>query len=206
MSFYERHILPWVLDCACGVAPVTGQRRKVVPLARGRVLEVGIGSGLNLAHYDPSKITSLIGLDPGAELISMARRRAAKTSLPIEFLQLEGESIPLDDESVDTVVVTYTLCSIPGVEQALGQMRCVLKRDGSLLFCEHGLAPDAGVVKWQRRMEPLWGRLAGGCHLTRDIPALLRGAGFAVELSETAYLKGAPRFAGYHYIGAAHTR
>lgn len=206
MSFYERHILPWVLDCACGVAPVTEQRRKVVPLARGRVLEVGIGSGLNLAHYDPSKITSLIGLDPGAELISMARRRAARTSLPIEFLQLEGESIPLDDQSVDTIVVTYTLCSIPGVEQALGQMRRVLKRDGSLLFCEHGLAPDAGVVKWQRRMEPLWGRLAGGCHLTRDIPALLRGAGFAVELSETAYLKGAPRFAGYHYIGAAHTR
>ncbi len=206
MSFYDRHILPWVLDCACGVAPVTEQRRKVVPLARGRVLEVGIGSGLNLAHYDPSRITSLIGLDPGAELITMARRRAAKTSLPIEFLQLEGESIPLDDESVDTIVVTYTLCSIPGVEQALGQMRRVLKRDGTLLFCEHGLAPDAGVVKWQRRMEPLWGRLAGGCHLMRDIPALLRGAGFAVELSETAYLKGAPRFAGYHYIGAAHTR
>lgn len=206
MSFYERHILPLVLDCACGVAPVTGQRRKVVPLARGRVLEVGIGSGLNLAHYDPSKITSLIGLDPGAELITMARRRAAKTRLPIEFLQLEGESIPLDDQSVDTIVVTYTLCSIPGVEQALGQMRRVLKRDGSLLFCEHGLAPDAGVVRWQRRIEPLWGRLAGGCHLTRDVPALLRGAGFAVELTETAYLKGAPRFAGYHYIGAAHTR
>jgi SAM-dependent methyltransferase len=121
----------------------------------------------------------------------------------VEFLELEGESIPLDDESVDTVLVTYTLCSIPDVERALGQMRRVLKPDGTLLFCEHGLAPDPGVVRWQKRIEPLWGKLAGGCHLTRDVPALLRGTGFAVELSEATYLKGGPKFATYHYIGAA---
>jgi ubiquinone/menaquinone biosynthesis C-methylase UbiE len=172
-------------------------------LASGRVLEVGIGSGLNLAHYDPHKVATIVGLDPGTELLVMARQRAAKTRIPVEFLELEGESIPLEDESVDTVVVTYTLCSIPGVDQALEQMRRVLKPDGVLLFCEHGLAPDSSVARWQQRIEPLWGRLFGGCHLSRDVPGLLRGAGFAVELFETAYLKGAPRFAGYHYVGAA---
>lgn len=203
MGFYDRHILPHVLDCVCGLPQVTGQRRKVVPLARGRVLEVGIGSGLNLAHYDRSRVTSLIGLDPGSELVAIARRRARQAKMAVEFLELEGESIPLDNESVDTVVVTYTLCSIPDVERALGQMRRVLKRDGTLLFCEHGLAPDPGVVRWQRRIEPLWGKLAGGCHLTRDVPALLRATGFNVELSEAAYLKGGPKFATYHYLGAA---
>lgn len=203
MGFYDRHILPHVLDCVCGLAPVTAQRRKVVPLARGRVLEVGIGSGLNLAHYDRSRVTSLIGLDPGSELVAIARRRAQRAQMPVEFLELEGESIPLENESVDTVVVTYTLCSIPDVERALSQMRRVLKRDGTLLFCEHGLAPDPGVVRWQKRLEPLWSKLAGGCHLARDVPGLLRGAGFTVALSETAYLKGGPKFASYHYLGAA---
>jgi len=203
MSFYEHRVLPHLLDCACGLAPVTKQRLKVVPLARGRVLEVGIGSGLNLAHYDPQKVTTVIGVDPGAELIEMAQRRARKSRVSVEFLEGEGETIPLEDESVDTVLVTYTLCTIPGVERALQQMRRVLKRDGTLLFCEHGLAPDASVARWQQRIEPLWGRLFGGCHLSRDVPALLRGAGFSVELFETAYLKGAPRFAGYHYVGAA---
>lgn len=203
MSFYDHYVLPRLLDCACGLAPVTKQRLKVVPLAQGRVLEVGIGSGLNLAHYDPHKVTTVIGVDPGAELIEMALRRARKARVTVEFLEGEGESIPLEDGSVDTVLVTYTLCTIPGVERALEHMRRVLKRDGTLLFCEHGIAPDAGVARWQQRIEPLWGRLFGGCHLSRDVPDLLRSAGFAVELFETAYLKGAPRFAGYHYIGAA---
>lgn len=203
MSFYEHRILPHVLDCACGLAPVTKQRLKVVPLARGRVLEVGIGSGLNLAHYDPQKVTTVIGVDPGAELIEMAQRRAGKSRVTVEFLEGEGETIALEDESVDTVLVTYTLCTIPGVERALEQMRRVLKRDGTLLFREHGMAPDAGVARWQQRIEPLWGRLFGGCHLSRDVPGLLRGAGFAVDLIESAYLREAPRFAGYHYIGTA---
>jgi len=203
MSFYDRHILPRLLDCACGLGPVTKQRRKVVPLATGRVLEIGIGSGLNLAHYDPARVSTIIGLDPGAELLDRARRRAARVPVPVEFLTCEGESIPLDDESIDTVVVTYTLCSIPGVDQALAEMRRVLRPGGRLLFCEHGLAPDARVANFQRRIEPLWGRLAGGCHLTRNVPALLRAAEFAVELTESAYVKGVPRFAGYHFIGLA---
>jgi ubiquinone/menaquinone biosynthesis C-methylase UbiE len=206
MGFYDRHVLPHLLDCACGLALVTGQRRKIVPLARGRVLEVGIGSGLNLAHYDPQKVTTVVGLDPGAALLAMARRRAAAAAFPVEFVELAGESMLLDNASFDTIVVTYTLCSIPGVELALAQMRRVLKRDGELLFCEHGLAPDAGVARWQRRIDPLWGRIAGGCHLSRDIPALLRLNGFDVELAESDYLKGAPRFAGFHYVGTARPR
>lgn len=206
MGFYDRFILPRILDGACGVAPVTAQRRKVVPLAQGRVLEVGVGSGLNLPHYDVERVTRVIGLDPGARLIAMARRRARNTRIPVEFLEADGESIPLDNASVDTVVMTYTMCTIPDVAQALEQVRRVLKPQGALLFCEHGLAPDSGVARWQRRLDPLWGALAGGCHLSRDVPGLLRSAGFAVELTETAYLHGAPRFAGYHYLGSARRR
>ncbi len=203
MNFYNRHILPRLVDCACGFGSVTRQRRKVVPLATGRVLEIGVGSGLNLRHYDPGKVSAIVGLDPDDALLAMARRRTAGIPIAVKFLACGAESIPLDDASVDTVVVTYTLCSIPGVDQALRQIRRVLAPGGRVLFCEHGLAPDAGVAALQRRLQPLWGRLAGGCHLARDIPGLLRAAGFTVELTESDYLRGAPRFAGYHFIGAA---
>ncbi len=190
----------------CGMPMVTTKRRRVVPLAEGRVLEVGIGSGLNLPHYDPARVTRVIGLDPGEALLATARRRSARSPVPVEFLALEGENIPLESGSVDTVVVTYTLCTIPGVEQALDGMRRVLRPGGRLLFCEHGLAPDAGVARWQQRLDPMWGRLAGGCHLTRDTGALLAKAGFAVDWIERAYARGAPRFAGWHNIGIAEPR
>lgn len=206
MGFYDRHVLPRVLDAVCGMPMVTAKRRRVVPLAEGRVLEVGIGSGLNLPHYDPARVTQVIGLDPGEALLATARRRSARSPVPVEFLALEGENIPLEAGSVDTVVVTYTLCTIPGVAQALDGMRRVLKPSGRLLFCEHGLAPDAGVARWQQRLDPLWGRLAGGCHLTRDTGALLAQAGFAVDWIEQAYARGAPRFAGWHNIGVATPR
>jgi len=206
VGFYDRHVLPRVLDAACGMSVVTAQRRKVVPLAQGVVLEVGMGSGLNLSHYDQARVSRVIGLDPGEALLATARRRAAAGTLPVEFIPTGGEHIALDAASVDTVVVTYTLCTIPGVAQALEGMRRVLKPGGRLLFCEHGLAPDAGVAAWQRRVQPLWGRLAGGCHLTRDAGALLEGAGFAVHWIERAYARGAPRFAGWHFIGTATPR
>jgi ubiquinone/menaquinone biosynthesis C-methylase UbiE len=206
MGFYDRHVLPHVLDLVCGMPMVTAKRRRVVPLAEGRVLEVGIGSGLNLPHYDRARVQRVIGLDPGEALLATARRRSASSPVPVEFLALEGEHIPLDAGSIDTVVVTYTLCTIPGVEQALEGMRRVLRPGGRLLFCEHGLAPDAGVVRWQRRLDPLWGRMAGGCHLTRDTGALLARAGFAVDWIEQAYARGAPRFAGWHNIGIATPR
>jgi ubiquinone/menaquinone biosynthesis C-methylase UbiE len=206
VGFYDRHVLPLVLDAVCGMPMVTAKRRRVVPLAEGRVLEVGIGSGLNLPHYDPARVQRVIGLDPGEALLATARRRSARSPVPVEFLALQGENIPLESGSVDTVVVTYTLCTIPGVELALEGMRRVLRPGGRLLFCEHGLAPDAGVARWQQRLDPLWGRLAGGCHLTRDTAALLAQAGFAADWIERAYARGAPRFAGWHNIGIAEPR
>lgn len=203
MGFYDRFILPRLIDCACGASMVTQQRLKVVPQAQGVVLEVGIGSGLNLPHYDRNKVTELIGIDPGEDIVKIARKRAAAASMDVRFILLEGESIPLEAKSVDTVVVTYTLCSIPGVLQALEGMRKVIKPGGRLLFCEHGLAPDENVARTQRRLSGLWKVIAGGCHLNRDIPAELENGGFRVNHLERYYVKGAPRFAGYHYVGSA---
>lgn len=190
MGFYEKHILPWGLHFACGVKPVRYQRRKVIPLARGRVLEVGIGSGLNLAFYDADKVERVIGLDPSAEMRRIAEKAVGKVAFPVEFIGLSGEAIPLEKASVDTVVVTYTLCTIPDAGAALKEMRRVLKLGGELVFTEHGLAPDAKVRRVQKRIEPVWKRLAGGCHLTRSIPDLIRAGGFRITSMETMYIPG----------------
>ncbi len=203
MGLYDRYILPRVLDLACGTKPVRRQRQKVVPLAEGRVLEIGIGSGLNLPFYDAAKIETVIGLDPAEEMLSMAKRRSGGLPFAVEYLALEGERIPLEAESVDTVLVTYTLCTIPDAVAALEGMRRVLKGSGRLIFCEHGRAPDAAVRRWQDRLNPLWGRIGGGCNLNRDIPALIEAAGFRVEHLDHMYLPGTPRFAGFNYWGSA---
>jgi SAM-dependent methyltransferase len=205
MGFYDRHILPHVIDLACGAKPIGYQRRKVVPHAHGRVLEVGIGSGLNLPFYDPAKVEKLWGLEPAPEIRRMAERAAQGAPFPVEFIGLPGETIPLDDASVDTVVITYTLCTIPDAVAALGQMRRVLKPGGRLLFSEHGRAPDAAVRRWQDRLTPLWKRIGGGCHLNRDIPALLDEGGFAVDRLETMYVPG-PRPMTFTYWGVAAPR
>ena len=203
MSFYENHILPKVLNFACGLKVVRDQRAKVVPLAEGRVLEIGIGTGLNLPYYDPGKVERVIGLDPAKAMLDYAKRRAERVAFDVEHLALEGERIPLDDETVDTVLVTYTLCTIPDVMTALGGMRRVLKPSGRLIFCEHGKAPTPSTQKWQRRINPAWGRVFGGCRLDRDIPSLLEGAGFAFESLESMYLPGGPRIASFNYWGTA---
>ncbi|MHA1569123.1 MAG: class I SAM-dependent methyltransferase [Alphaproteobacteria bacterium] len=203
MGFYNKHILPRLVDFGCGTSPVRRQRAKIVPRAEGRVLEIGLGSGLNLAHYDAARVERVIGLEPAGEMLARARKRIAEAPFAVECLELEGENIPLERASVDTVLVTYTLCTIPGVEAALGQMRRVLRPGGRLLFCEHGVAPDESVRRWQRRIGPPWRRAFGGCRLDRDIPALLRGAGFEIEDMETMYLPNSPRFAGFNYWGAA---
>jgi len=203
MGFYERHILPFVLGAAMGAKPITYQRKKVVPRAEGRVLEVGFGAGHNLPFYDPAKVTHLWALEPSLEYRARAAERIAKNTIPIEFLDLPGEQIPLDDESADTVLITYTMCTIPDVVAALGQMRRVLKPQGKMIFCEHGKAPDANVEKWQRRIEPFWKKIGGGCHLTRAIPALVTETGFKIDDLDTMYLPGSPRFAGFNYWGAA---
>ncbi len=203
MGLYSRYLLPPLLDCACSASLVTAQRLRVVPQAQGRVLDCGIGSGLNLPFYDPARVTEVVGIDPNARLLAYARQRARALPFTVDLREGDAEQPDLPSASFDTIVVTYTLCSIPGVQRALGELRRVLKPAGRLLFCEHGRAPDASVRRWQERLSPLWLRLAGGCHLARDVPDLLRGAGFRIERLEQYYVRPAPRFVAFHSIGAA---
>lgn len=202
MGLYDRHVLPKLLDFAMRQKPIMMQREKVVPQAAGRVLEIGIGSGLNLAFYDRGRVAKLWGLDPSEELRRIARVRAEAAGIEVEFLGLPGEQIPLDAGSVDTVVSTYTMCTIPDVARALGEMRRVLAPGGTLVFSEHGRAPDASVARWQNRLDGFWGKIAGGCHLNREIATLLRDAGFRVDALDTAYLPG-PRPFTFTYWGRA---
>lgn len=202
-NWYEQHVLPYLIDFACGIKPVRRQRRKVVPLAQGQVLEIGMGTGLNLEYYDKTRIEKIVGLDPGLEMHHLAQKRVAKSGMTVELIGLSAEEIPFDASTFDTVVVTYTLCTIPDPVAALKEMRRVLKAGGKLIFCEHGLAPDPAVRRWQDRLTPLWSKIAGGCQLNRDIPALLQTAGFRSEDMETMYLPG-PRPLTYNYWGTAH--
>jgi ubiquinone/menaquinone biosynthesis C-methylase UbiE len=205
MSIYERWVLPALLDFAMGQKGIMKQRGRLVPLASGRVLEVGIGSGRNLEFYDSKKVSEVLGLDPSSELKSKARKRVADCPVPVSFVGLRGEEIPLETASVDTVLFTYTLCSIPEPIAALGEMRRVLKPGGQLLFCEHGKAPDDDVAQFQARLEPTWSAWCGGCHLTRNIPDLLAKGGFEVQDLDARYIPG-PRFATYNYRGRAQAR
>jgi ubiquinone/menaquinone biosynthesis C-methylase UbiE len=203
MGFYDRHILPRLLNAAMSAKPITYQRRKVVPRAQGRVLEIGFGAGHNLPFYDAGKVSHIWALEPAKEMRERAAERVAANPIPFEFLDLPGERIPLDDNSADTILVTYTLCTIPDVMTALAGMRRVLKPTGRMIFCEHGEAPDANVQKWQRRITPVWKAIGGGCHVGRAIPKLIRDAGFTVQDMETMYLPGTPHFAGFNYWGSA---
>jgi ubiquinone/menaquinone biosynthesis C-methylase UbiE len=201
MSFYSHYLLPRLINGAMSREDVTRLRAAHIPAARGAVLEVGIGSGLNLPFYT-SSVTYLAGVDPSAELLAMARPRAAVAPFPVEFLQRDASALPLASESVDTVVMTWSLCSIARPDVALREIRRVMKPDATLIFVEHGLSPDAGVEKWQNRLTPVWRRLAGGCHLNRDIRHLIRSAGFAIRACEVGYMPG-PRPATYTYQGQA---
>lgn len=202
MGFYARHILPTLLDRACGVRPVTRQRAKIVPQARGEVLEVGIGSGLNLPHYDPTRVTRVTGIDPDPHIWKRSASRRAACAFPVTRIGLSGEAIPLPEDSADTVVCTYSLCTIPDPVTALREMRRVLRPGGDILFCEHGLAPDPSVARWQSRIDPVWKHVAGGCHSGRDIPALFAAAGLATYALEQMYIPG-PKVLGYNYWGIA---
>ena len=203
MGFYDRHILPRFLDAAMSTKPITYQRRKVVPRAEGRVLEIGFGAGHNLPFYDPTKVEHLWALEPAAEMRARAGERAAASPIPMEFIGLPSEKIPLDDAAADTVLITYTLCTIPDVMGALSEMRRVMKPAGRMIFCEHGEAPDDSVKRWQRLITPAWKAIGGGCHVGRPIPKLIQDAGFKVEDMQTMYLPGTPRFAGFNYWGSA---
>jgi ubiquinone/menaquinone biosynthesis C-methylase UbiE len=203
MGFYSHHILPRLLDAAMSAKPITYQRRKVVPRAEGRVLEIGFGAGHNLPFYDPSKVEWIWALEPAAEMRARAGERAAQSPIAMEFLGLSGERIPLEAESADTILITYTLCTIPDVTAALSEMRRVLRPTGHMIFCEHGEAPDDGVRRWQRLVTPTWKAMAGGCHVGRPIPRLIESAGFRIDDMQTMYLPGTPRFAGFNYWGSA---
>ena len=203
MSLYDKHILPKLLNCLCSAKPMGYQRQKIVPSAEGAVLEVGIGSGLNLPFYDKSKIDKIWGLDPSEELNKMAAQVASEEGLEVDFIISGAEDIPLLDNEVDTILITYTMCTIPEVKRANEEMKRVLKPEGRMIFCEHGKAPDKNVFKWQKRINPIWKKIAGGCSLHRNIPELIEASGFKLEKLDTMYLPSTPKFAGYNYWGSA---
>ncbi|MHA6495207.1 class I SAM-dependent methyltransferase [Pseudomonas borbori] len=203
MTLYDRYVLPRLIDFACGMGDVMKARATIVPRAEGRVLEIGIGSGLNLAFYDAAKVSAIVGVDPSAEMQKLARSRAAQISIPVKMIALELNQIQARDASFDSIVCTFTLCTIPDALAALREMRRVLKPEGRLWFCEHGLAPDAAVVRWQNRLTPLWKPMAGGCHLNRDIPRVLEAGGFVLGELDSRYLPG-PKPMTFVYRGWAH--
>lgn len=190
MSIYDKYVLPRLVHLTCSQNPTMRQRKKVVPLATGRVLEIGIGSGLNIPFYDAKKVEHLWGLDPSAEMWAIAQKTAEKHHLDAEFIQSSAESIPLENNSADTVLMTFTMCTIPDVHQALDEVKRVLKPNGRLIFCEHGKAPDKSVERWQNRINPIWRALAGGCNLNRPIDTLLEQSGFTLTDIQTMYLPG----------------
>ena len=201
MGLYEKHILPRLVEATCSQPPMTKLRARYVGHASGKVLEIGIGSGLNLSHYS-AKAKSVTGLDPASELTDMAAPRAEQALPKVNILQLSSEEIPADDAHFDSIVCTWTLCSIPNVYRALKEMYRVVKPGGKFYFVEHGLAPDVSVQRWQRRIEPLWKLLGGGCHLTRKADELIQDAGFIIPELDSGYEPG-PRWAAYMTHGIA---
>lgn len=197
MSFYEDKVLPHVLNCACSNKAVDKLRAKVVPFAEGEVLEVGIGSALNMHLYDPSKVTRVWGLEPSHGMRERAQKNLAKSTIPVDWLDLPGEKIPLEDNSVDTVLLTFTLCTIPDWAAAMIQMHRVLKPGGKLLFCEHGLSPDESIQHWQNKLNNVWGKVFGGCNLNRPVIDMIESSGFSVDWHHSDYAKGIPKVASF---------
>ena len=204
MGFYQDQIVPLLINWSMRQKNLAAYRARFIPAAEGRVLEIGIGSGLNLPFYSRN-VARVIGLEPSARLLAMARRVERTGNGPVEFIEGSAEAIPLQDASVDTVVTTWTLCSIPDALRALRDMRRVLRPDGRLLFVEHGRAPDPNVIWWQDRLTPVWKRLGGGCHLNRAIGTLIEGAGFQFDWLETGYMRG-PKPMTFMYEGSARLR
>lgn len=205
MGLYERYIGPRLINALCSQGNITEERRHVIPQAQGIVLEIGIGTGLNVPLYDPARVECVIGVDPGENFLALGTQRIAAARVPVTIMKAPAEAIPLDDDSVDTVVLTYTLCSVDDPAQALREMRRVLKPEGKLLFLEHGRADDANVARWQDRLNGMWRVIGCGCNLNRDTTGLLREAGFDIQAVERFYLEGSPRPVGFHCRGVAMT-
>ena len=202
MGIYDEHVLPRIINVACGVKPLRPLRQRVCAGLHGRVVEVGFGSGLNIPYYPP-EVSAVAAVDPADTGWKLAEGRLARTNVAIERNGLDGQSLPLPDDSCDAVLSTFTLCTIPDVGTALGEIRRVLKPGGTLHFLEHGLAPDEPVRRWQRRLEPMQKRLFGGCHLTRPVADLLTQAGFTIREIDVFYEKSAPKPWGAASLGVA---
>ena len=203
MGFYNKYILPKIINAGCGTKPIRKQREKVLPLCKGIVLEIGCGSGLNFSFYEENNIDKLYALEPDKEMLRQAKSVVKEVNFPITFLETGAEKIPLEDDSIDTALLTYTLCTIPDPLAALLEIRRVLKKGGKLVFCEHGMAPENNVKKMQNFINSFWPIFVGGCNLNRDIPSLLNDAGFLVDNLETMYLPKTPKWFGYNYWGSA---
>ena len=202
MGFYENRVLPHLIDLACSTKPARRQREKIVHLAEGDVLEIGFGSGLNLPYFVSGKVRKIFGLEPSEGMRRKAQPNIDASGLDVEFIDLPGEEIPLESKSVDTVLVTFSLCSIDDAAVALEGMRRVLKPGGKLLYCEHGAAPDGRIRRWQDRLNPAWKRVSGGCNMNRDIPRLIENTGFRITSDERMYIPG-PKILSYNYWGIA---
>jgi ubiquinone/menaquinone biosynthesis C-methylase UbiE len=202
MSFYENRILPHFMNFAMNTKAMREERKRCLENVKGIVLEVGIGSGLNLPHYPPA-VTRVVGIDPSTRSARLAWQRVAASPFPVEIIGLSAEKIPVEDASFESVVSTFTLCTIPDAEGALREMRRVLPPGGRLYFVEHGCADDPGVKRWQDRLNSMQQVIFGGCNLNRPISNLIERAGFELERIENSYLKGAPKFAGFLYRGVA---
>jgi ubiquinone/menaquinone biosynthesis C-methylase UbiE len=202
MGFYDRFILPYLVNCACGGRAFQKQRERVVPNASGRVLEIGLGSGLNLPVYMPGKVTEVVGIEPSKNISQLAQKRIDDCDFTVSVLESNAEDISLESSSFDTVLVTYTLCTIPNPSKALSEMARLLKPEGQLLFCEHGVSPDESVANWQRRINPIWGAIGGGCRLDSDIPTLISQNRFTITENNSGYIPGLKSLS-FNYWGAA---
>lgn len=203
MNFYNEKVLPFFIDLGCSTQPMMELREQLVPQAEGVVLEVGTGSGTNFSFYDSAKVSKLYCLEPSLSMRDKALKNKDKIKVDMQWLALPGEEIPLEDNSVDTIVLTFTLCTIPDWQRALEAMYRVLKPEGKLLFCEHGLAPKPSTQQWQNRITPTWKKFCGGCHLNRPIDQMITSAGFDIEHIDNFFIDKAPRFVGYIYMGTA---
>jgi ubiquinone/menaquinone biosynthesis C-methylase UbiE len=202
MGFYHHCVFPHLLDAAMTHRVLREPRRRTLAAAKGRILEIGFGTGANLPHYPPG-VECIEAIDPDTELDRFSQPRIARARIAVDFHHLDAERLPLGSNQFDTVVCTLTLCSIPDVEHALGEVRRVLKPGGQLLFLEHGLSPEPGVARWQQRLTPLQRRVGGGCHLNRDPLSLLNRAGLQMRETRQYYLARVPRFLGYMSEGSA---
>lgn len=202
-GLWDRYVVPRLIGFCCTQPPIMERRAHVVPRAEGRVLELGAGGGANFALYDPQRVTSVEGVDPSPGLLDRARDAAKAEGVPFDIKEGVAEALPFEDASFDTVLATFTLCSVQDHARSIAEARRVLKPGGKMLFLEHGASPDPGTAKWQRRIEPVWKRIAGGCHLTRPVASAIAAGGFAIAEQHQGYMEKAPRWAGWIEWGEA---